>query len=41
MDWRLPLRREPPTAITPMSDMGMAVDEIDEDDTEVGEEEAL
>ena len=41
MDWRLPPRRDPPTAIMPMSDVVMAVDEIDEDDTEVGEEEAL
>ena len=41
MDWRLPPRQEPPTEKAPMSEVEMTVGEIEEDDTEVVEEEAL
>ena len=41
MYWRLPPRQELLTEKAPMSEVEMAVREIDEDDTEVVEEEAL
>ena len=40
-DWRLPPQQDPPTATALISYVEMEVREIDEDDTEVGEEEAL